>query len=157
MSTINWIQKWAERLIQIKEFFEDRWEKITDEVALQVLWALESREVMNDEIFNRMLEYAVQISLINLKTETAVPKVITYSPDISLEGFMSKSFTFRIIASLKNTNIETLGELVDFIDSWFVIWLIPNFWPKWLEELIKVVESIDWFPKDKLRILKEAI
>ena len=157
MSTINWIQKWAERLIQIKEFFEDRWEKITDEVALQVLWALESREVMNDEIFNRMLEYAVQISLINLKTETAVPKVITYSPDISLEGFMSKSFTFRIIASLKNTNIETLGELVDFIDSWFVTWLIPNFWPKWLEELIKVVESIDWFPKDKLRILKEAI
>jgi len=61
--------KWAERLVQIKKKFHESWVKISDQVALDVLKLLKSREIEFNQVFDRMIEFAVQLYLLSLSFE----------------------------------------------------------------------------------------
>ena len=66
MRTPNWVIKWAERLIQVKEIFKRSGQEITDEVALKIITLLKREDIMNNESFQKMAEFAVQIYIMNI-------------------------------------------------------------------------------------------
>lgn len=69
MTETDMLQRWAERLVQLKEKFQESWIELSDQVALKVLRLLENREIEFNQVFDWMIEFAVQLYLLSLNFE----------------------------------------------------------------------------------------
>jgi len=144
---VDLIKKWAERLIRIKDKFQESWINISDQVALEVLGLLESREIEFDQVFNRMLEFAVQLYLLKMEAVCSL--------DVNLSEILHNPINQNLVEVLKSSEITTLNDLKDFLLSGNKILTLPGFWRKSLWILIKNLEPIEWFPAQALDILKK--
>ena len=151
--------KWAERLIQIKSIFTENNLPITDDVALKVLSLLEWREIINDEAFERMVQFAIHIFLLNTwevqpKTEDKINEGIDHlTLDDIFSGFRWISKTLKDIAS-----VTTLWELRNYISQkWGIKGLleIRGLWYTRLCDIYIYLRKLSNPPKDIIEKIEE--
>ncbi len=132
-------QTWAERLIEIKKILSEKWHNISDEVALKIIWILDSEILDNDEKFNEFLEFGFSLYLILL--DDRMLKASGQEELWEIENKKWESMEIRdcfpehkIYFILRNDNLTTLADLFEKMrtshNGWKMLAITPSIWLK---------------------------